>query len=102
MPSKITIVAAISILLVILLQFVSSPIKKLDNNLQDACYRVRGAVPADTNVVILYFDNDDISSLGGGTLKRNYYALLIDVLTRSNVAAIGFETFFGDSSIEYP
>ena len=102
MPRKIIIVAAISILLIVLLQLVSSPIKKLDENLQDVYYRVRGAVPADTNVVILYFDNDDIASLGGGTLKRNYYALLIDVLTKSNAAAIGVETFFGEQSIEYP
>ncbi|HCA82093.1 MAG TPA: hypothetical protein DEP53_20380 [Bacteroidetes bacterium] len=102
MPRKYIIVAAICILLVVLLQLVSSPIKKLDQNLQDAMYRARGAVEADTNVVILYFDNDDITSLGGGTLKRNYYALVIDVLTKSNVAAIGIDPFFGEPSIEYP
>ena len=102
MPRKFIIVAAISIVLVVLLQVVSSPMRKLDQSLQEVCYRVRGAIPADTNVVILYFDNDDIASLGGGTLKRNYYALLIDVLTKSNVAAIGIETFFGEQSVEYP
>ena len=102
MPRKYVIVAAVSILLIGLFQFVSTPVERADASLQDVLHQIKGGGSADTNVVILYFDNDDIASLGGGTLKRNYYALLIDVLTKSNVAAIGIETFFGEPSLEYP
>jgi DNA-binding NtrC family response regulator/CHASE2 domain-containing sensor protein len=102
MPRKYLIVTALCILLVVLFQIFSSPVKKLDESLQNTLYRIRGALPADTNVVIMYFDNDDITSLGGGTLQRMYYARLIDVLAKCNVAAIGIEPFFGEKNIEYP
>lgn len=102
MPRKYIIVTGMVVLLLIVLQFASGPMDKLEQGLLDVRYHVRGQVPADTNVVILYFDNDDIASLGGWPLKRNYYALLIDVLTRSKVAAIGLQTFFGEHNLEYP
>jgi hypothetical protein len=102
MSRKYIIVSGMVALLLLLLQLVSGPMSKLEQGLLDVRFRVRGQVPADTNVVVLYFDNDDIASLGGGTLKRNYYALLIDVLTKNQVAAIGLEPFFGEQSLEYP
>lgn len=102
MQRKYVIISALVVALLILVQIASGPFDKLEQGLLDVRYHIRGQVPADTNVVILYFDNDDIASLGGGTLKRSYYALLIDVLTKYHVAAIGLEPFFGEQSIEYP
>jgi transcriptional regulator with GAF, ATPase, and Fis domain/CHASE2 domain-containing sensor protein len=102
MSRKYITVIGIVVVLLVLLQLGSGPVHKLEQGLIDARYHMRGRVPADTNVVILYFDNDDITSLGGWPLKRNYYALLIDVLTKSNVRAIGLDIFFGEHNLEYP
>jgi DNA-binding NtrC family response regulator/CHASE2 domain-containing sensor protein len=102
MSRKYIIVTSLVVVLLVLLQLASGPMHKLEQGLLDVRYHVRGQVPADTNVVILYFDNDDIASLGGWPLKRNYYALLIDVLTKSNVQVIGLDIFFGEHNLEYP
>lgn len=102
MSRKYTIVAGLVVVLLVLLQLGSGPMHKLEQGLLDVRYYIRGQLPADTNIVILYFDNDDITSLGGWPLKRNYYALLIDVLTKSNVRAIGLDIFFGEHNLEYP
>jgi DNA-binding NtrC family response regulator/CHASE2 domain-containing sensor protein len=102
MSRKYIVVIGLVVVLLVLLQLASGPMHKLEQGMLDVRYRLRGQVPADTNVVILYFDNDDITSLGGWPLKRNYYALLIDVLTKSNVRAIGLDIFFGENNLEYP
>ncbi|MBI3587172.1 MAG: sigma 54-interacting transcriptional regulator [Ignavibacteriales bacterium] len=80
----------------------SGPMGKLEDQTLDARYSLRGQLPADSNIVILYFDNDDIASLGGWPLTRNYYALLINVLTEREVAAIGVDILFGEPSLQYP
>lgn len=91
---------ALGLFAVILL--LSGPMGKLEDQTLDVRYSIRGQIPADSNVVILYFDNDDIASLGGWPLTRNYYALLINVLTQSDVAAIGLDILFGEPSLQYP
>ena len=88
-------------LLVVSLIFLG-PMSALEDQLLDARFRLRGDIPADTSIVILYFDNDDIASLGGWPLTRDNYALLIDVLNKSDVAVIGLDVFFGDHSLQYP
>ena len=80
----------------------SVPIRSLEGQLLSVHYHLRGEIPADSNTVILYFDNDDIASLGGWPLQRDYYALLIDVLTKSDVAAIGLDVFFGEHNLRSP
>lgn len=85
-----------------LLVLLAGPIQGLEERVLTNRYAIRGEVQADTNVVILYFDNDDIASLGGWPLTRNYYALLIDVLTRSRVAAVGIDILFGEHNLQFP
>jgi DNA-binding NtrC family response regulator/CHASE2 domain-containing sensor protein len=102
MYRKYIIVGGVVLLLLIVFRLGSGPVNKLEQGLLDVRYHIRGQVQADTNIVILYFDNDDISSLGGFPLKRNIYALLIDVLMRSDVKVIAFDIFFGEPSLEYP
>ena len=101
MSRKHIIASGAVILVLLFLRIVSSPVNTLEQGLLDMRYHVRGQVPADTNIVILYFDNDDISSLGGFPLKRNIYALLTNVLTKSGAKAIAFDIVFADTSIEY-
>ncbi len=78
------------------------PIRSVEGQLLAVHYHLRGEIPADSSIVILYFDNDDIASLGGWPLQRDYYALLIDVLTKSDVAAIGLDVFFGEHNLQFP
>ena len=94
----IGLIAASFVLTLIL----SVPIRSLEGQLLSVHYHLRGEIPADGNIVILYFDNDDIASLGGWPLPRDYYALLIDVLTKNRVAAIGIDVFFGEHNLQFP
>ncbi|MBM4160869.1 MAG: CHASE2 domain-containing protein [Ignavibacteria bacterium] len=80
----------------------SGPIDGLEQQLLTERFRFRGELPPDTNIVILYFDNDDIASLGGSDLKRLYYGLLIDVLKKSGVSVIGIDVFFGEHNLQFP
>ncbi|MBI3112761.1 MAG: sigma 54-interacting transcriptional regulator [Ignavibacteriales bacterium] len=89
---------AVGLMLVLL----AGPIQGLEERVLTSRYAIRGEIQADTNLVILYFDNDDIASLGGWPLTRNYYALLIDVLTRSRVVAVGFDILFGEHNLQFP
>ena len=102
MSRKYLIVLAALIGVLVLLQLASGPMNRLEQGSLDLCYHLRGQVPADTNIVILYFDNDDITNLGGWPLKRNTYALLVDVLTKSKVKVIGFDILFDENNLEYP
>ena len=86
----------------LMLMLLAGPIQGLEERVLTGRYAIRGEIQADTNLVILYFDNDDIASLGGWPLTRNYYALLIDVLTRSRVAAVGFDILFGEHNLQFP
>lgn len=99
-----TVIVAVSsaILFLLLTLLLSSPLEKIEHQLLETRYQLRGEIPADTNIVILYFDNDDIAALGGWPLRRNYYALLIDVLHQAGAAAIGIDVFFGERNHEYP
>lgn len=86
----------------LMLMLLAGPIQGLEERVLTSRYTLRGEIQADTNLVILYFDNDDIASLGGWPLTRNYYALLNDVLTRSRVAAVGFDILFGEHNLQFP
>ena len=99
--SPITI-SGLLVALILASVILSGPVTRLEDGVLDLRYALRGEIPADTNVAILYFDNDDIASLGGWPLARNYYALLIDVLTKSGVAAIGMDIFFGEQHLQFP
>ena len=102
MPRKYIIIGGVVLFLLIVLQVASGPASRIEQGLMDMRYHLRGPMPADTNIVILYFDNDDVTSLGGFPLKRNIYALLIDVLKVNRVKAVAFDIFFGEASLEYP
>lgn len=56
-----------------------------------AKYNLRGESRMDTSITLLYLDNNDITALGGWPLRRNYYALLVNVLSELNTKAIGLD-----------
>ncbi len=47
----------------------------------------------DTNIVIIHISADDIERVGPWPIKRSYYALLINSLTKLGVSKIGIEVF---------
>jgi len=68
----------------------------------NAQYHIRGECPLDSSILVVYFDEGDIRSLGGMPLKRSYYALLISTLNALGARAIGFDIVFSEPSIDYP
>ncbi|MFH0990173.1 MAG: sigma 54-interacting transcriptional regulator [bacterium] len=102
MNHKYFVAFAVVIGIVLLSLVLSSPFSKLENEITGLRYELRGQAPADSNIVLLYFDEDDIAKLKNWPLPRSYYALLLDVLTKNNVRAIGIETFFGEPNLQFP
>jgi len=58
---------------------------------------IKGEDKPDTNVILIHISSSDIESLGDWPLKRSYYALLIDNLTKLNVKKIGLEIFLSEN-----
>ncbi|HLX12645.1 MAG TPA: sigma 54-interacting transcriptional regulator [Bacteroidota bacterium] len=73
----------------------------VDHSILFTQYRVRGPLKPDSSVVILYFNSDDISILGDLPLKRNYYALVVDVLQSLHAKAVGFDIGFTEREEEH-
>src|SRR5258707_15472684 len=68
--------------------------RDIDKALLRAEYRLRGEATADSSIVILYLDNDAITSLGDLPLKRSYFGSIVDVLHRAGAKAIGIDIDF--------
>ncbi len=77
-------------------------IRPVDDQLLTIRYDVRGEIPADTNIVLVYLDNDDIQLLGGWPLQRSYYALMIDRIREWGAQVIGFHVFLESPSAAAP
>jgi DNA-binding NtrC family response regulator/CHASE2 domain-containing sensor protein len=74
----------------------------LERSLLTFKYHARGESPIDTSIVVLYFDNDAISALGGLPLKRSYYALVIDALHDLGARVIGVDIGLSESDRAHP
>lgn len=77
-------------------------IRPMDNQLLTIRYDVRGAIAADTNIVVVYLDSEDIQLLGGWPLQRSYYALMVDHIREWGARVIGFDVFFESPSVTAP
>jgi len=65
----------------------------MDKSIQHTFSIIQGQQQPDTNIVIIDISENDIDNLGHWPLKRSYYALLINSLTKYNVKKIGLEVF---------
>jgi len=88
-----------TIVLLGLLAIVPNFFRSLDQGLLNAKYALRGQSPIDSSIVIIYFNNDDIASLGGLPLRRDYYALLIKGLHELGARTIGIDIGFSEPDI---
>jgi transcriptional regulator with GAF, ATPase, and Fis domain/CHASE2 domain-containing sensor protein len=92
---------AIAFIVSIIPALVERPFDQLEQETTDLKMLVRGQSTIDTNIVILYLDNSDITALKRWPLPRNYYALLVMALHDVGVKVIGFDFSFSDPQPEY-
>ncbi len=98
-----------SLRLPILLAFVASlvaillyvPLRPVEDQITTWRYAVRGEQQADSNIVIIYIDNDAIREIGF-PIRRNFHALTLSALSDLKVKAVGLGILFEDPSLEYP
>jgi DNA-binding NtrC family response regulator/CHASE2 domain-containing sensor protein len=57
---------------------------------------IAGSAEKDSNIVIIEIDDSDIRQLGGWPIKRSYYAILINYLSRYEPDKIGIEIFLSE------
>ena len=60
---------------------------------------VAGEDRPDTNIVIIHISAEDIERVGPWPIKRSYYALLINSLTKLDVKKIGVEVFLSSRMV---
>ncbi len=88
------IIRIIAILLACLILLLFPGIRKsVDSVAGNFLSEVRGELEPDSGIVLIYFSEEDISRIGPWPVKRNYYALLINHLTKLKVKRIGLEVF---------
>ncbi len=92
---------AIAFIVAFVPTLVDGPFDQLEQQTTDLKLLVRGQSILDTNIVILYLDNNDINALKRWPLPRNYYALLLMALHDVGVKAVGFDFSFSDPQPEY-
>ena len=86
---------------ILLVVFLRGPLESIENGFTDWKYQWRGERLADTNIVIIYNDDNAVKALGG-TIRRNFYALMIKALTDLKAKAIGIDVFFDSPNTVYP
>lgn len=90
-----TILVLIVIIILILFPGIRSGTDKL---IETGFHKITGQFDADSNIVLLTIDGSDIQQLGGWPIKRSYYALVINYLSRYSPKVIGFEIFLSDKA----
>jgi transcriptional regulator with GAF, ATPase, and Fis domain/CHASE2 domain-containing sensor protein len=91
-------IVLLALLLVIILH---APLSSVEDQVTSLKYRLRGPQQVDTNIVIVYVDNDAVKDLGW-PVRRNFYALMVKALTELQVKAIGIDVVFDQPVREYP
>lgn len=86
----------IAILIICLIYFFPYLSSGMNTGLQKAFAVINGEEQPDTNIVLIHITSSDIDNLGDWPLKRSYYALLINNLTKLKVEKIGIEIFLSE------
>ena len=86
---KLILFFAACFLLLLLNDFESS----INKSVEEIYSLAAGEDKPDTNIVIIHITADDIERVGPWPIKRSYYALLINSLTKLDVKKIGLEVF---------
>jgi transcriptional regulator with GAF, ATPase, and Fis domain/CHASE2 domain-containing sensor protein len=97
--NQLYIKVLITILTAILLIVFSGITESTDRKVEDTFSIIAGERSPDTNIVIIHISGSDIDKIGPWPIKRSYYALLINSLTKQNVSKIGLEVFLSSRLI---
>ena len=92
-PQKLLIRLIAFLLAVIVLLIFSGINKQADHQIENIFYHIKGQTQPDTNIVIIHLTESNIDKLGQWPIKRSYYALIINSLTKQHVKKIGLEIF---------
>ncbi|MEO8232700.1 MAG: sigma 54-interacting transcriptional regulator [Ignavibacteriota bacterium] len=71
----------------------------VDSFLLSSFNSIAGEQKPDTSIVIIHITSQDIERLGPWPLKRSYYALLINALSKYRVKTIGLEVFLSSKFV---
>ena len=85
----------------IALVLLRSPVGIAEDQVTRIRYGIRGAEKADTNIVVIFIDQEAIRSLHW-PVRRNFYGLMLKTLSDLHVRAVGVEAFFEEPNPEYP
>jgi transcriptional regulator with GAF, ATPase, and Fis domain len=77
------------------------PIASVEDQITALKYQLRGERQADTNIVIVYIDDDALQTLGW-PVRRNFYALMVKALAELGAKAVGIHAYFANPVSEYP
>jgi len=91
----------ITFLALLLVALLHRQFELLEDQLTAMKYALRGEEQADTNIVIVYIDNEAVQTLGW-PVHRNFYALMLKALTDLQVKAVGIDVMFENPGDEYP
>ncbi|HEX9006955.1 MAG TPA: CHASE2 domain-containing protein, partial [Bacteroidota bacterium] len=72
----------------------------LEDQLTRFRYGLRGTEHADTNIVLIYVDNEAVKTVGW-PVRRNFHALLLHALAELHPRAVGMEIVFEDPRSGY-
>lgn len=86
----------ITLTVMVMVAILHAPLASVETQFTVLKYRARGMQPADTNIVIIYIDNEAIRTLGW-PVGRNFYAEMIHTLSALQVKAVGVETPFEEA-----
>lgn len=98
---RFVIPAAIACASLVVTLILGSPLNSLEEQVTSVKYSLRGDQHADTNIVIIYIDNEAVKELGW-PVRRNFHALMISALADLKVKAIGVNILFENPTLEYP
>jgi len=91
--NKLLIKLVTIILVVLVLVAFRNPARGINKGIENIYSLIKGEAEPDTNIIIIHISAADIERIGPWPVKRSYYALLINSLTKHQVRSIGLEIF---------
>jgi transcriptional regulator with GAF, ATPase, and Fis domain/CHASE2 domain-containing sensor protein len=97
---QLLVIASVALLAAVPASFLPRVLAPLEDQVTSLKYAARGTRQADTNIVLVYVDDEAIKTLGW-PVRRNFYALMVNVLTELQVRTIGIEVMFEDQKLDF-
>ena len=99
--SEKIVLGAIALLFCLMSSFDLPFNEGLDDFSSDILFHIRGPRTVSDDILFVYISQEDIQSLGGWPLSRDYYAYLIYHLHKNNAKAVGIDILFEQPADRY-